>query len=141
MNCVVCFGYLREKNKCRGCRGSDTNKPITRKHCKIKTCGKLNSEFCYDCEDFPCDKLYHLDMRYRTKYHMSVIENLKSVKTNGIKHFLKQENLLFEKNHSSWETGRMDIEKMLEIIETGAWVPKEKAEKNQIRLTRFQTHP
>ena len=72
---------------------------------------------------------------------MSVIENLKSVKTNGIKHFLKQENLLFEKNHSSWETGRMDIEKMLEIIETGAWVPKEKAEKNQIRITRFQTHP
>ena len=91
MNCCICMAYLREKNKCTGCRGSDTNKPITRKHYKIKTCGKLNSEFCYDCEDFPCDKLYHLDKRYRTKYHMSMIENLKSIKTNGIKHFLKQE--------------------------------------------------
>ncbi len=35
----------------------------------------------------------------------------------------------------------MDIEKMLEIIETGAWVPKERAKKSQMRLTRFQTHP
>ena len=91
MNCCICIAFLREKNKCTGCRGSDANKPSTRKRCMIKTFSRLNSEFCYDCEDFPCDKLYHLDERYRTKYHMSMIENLKSIKTNGIKDFLKQE--------------------------------------------------
>ena len=85
------MAYLRKKNKCIGCRGSDKNKPITRTKCKIKTCSKLNSEFCYDCEDFPCDKLNHLDKRYRTKYEMSMIENLKLIQTNGIKQFMKKE--------------------------------------------------
>jgi hypothetical protein len=35
----------------------------------------------------------------------------------------------------------MDVEKMLEIIETGAWVPKKVVEKNQMRHTQFETHP
>jgi hypothetical protein len=64
-----------------------------------------------------------------------------AVETDVSGKILKQENLLFEKTHSSWGTGRMDAEKMLEIIETRAWVPKEKAEKSQMRLERFQTHP
>ena len=38
MNCCVCMAYLREKNKCPGCRGTDVNKPITRVRCKLKTC-------------------------------------------------------------------------------------------------------
>jgi hypothetical protein len=42
---------------------------------------------------------------------------------------LKQENLLLDKNYSSWGAERMDADKMLEIIETGAWIPKKKAEK------------
>ena len=91
MNCCICMAFLREKNKCTGCRGSDKNKTITITQCKIRTCSKLNSNFCYDCKDFPCDKLNHLDKRYRTKYHMSMIENLKFIQTNGISQFLKQE--------------------------------------------------
>ena len=89
MNCGICQAYLREKNKCPGCRGLDKNKP--RSHCKIKTCIKLDSKFCYACKDFPCDKLNHLDKRYRTKYDMSMIENLKFIQTDGIKQFLKHE--------------------------------------------------
>jgi hypothetical protein len=38
MNCGICQAYLREKNNCPGCRGDDTNKPITRVRCKIKNC-------------------------------------------------------------------------------------------------------
>ena len=38
MNCGICMAYLREKNKCPGCRGDDTNKPVTRVGCKIKNC-------------------------------------------------------------------------------------------------------
>ena len=91
MNCCICIAFLREKNKCTGCRGSDKNKPITITQCKIRTCSNLNSNFCYDCKDFTCDELNHLDKRYRTKYHMSMIENLKFIQTNGISQFLKQE--------------------------------------------------
>ncbi len=92
MNCGICVAYLREKNECAGCRGSDKNKPVTRTACKIKNCNKRNSEFCYDCEVFPCDRLNHLDKRYRTKYGMSMIENLKLIQTNGIEQFLKGKN-------------------------------------------------
>ena len=35
----------------------------------------------------------------------------------------------------------MDAEKMLEIIETRAWVPEKEAEKSQMRLKRFQMNP
>jgi len=78
MNCGICIAYLREKNKCSGCRGLNKGNPITRSECKIKKCDKLHSEFCFNCEEFPCKKLMHLDKRYQTKYNMSMIENLLS---------------------------------------------------------------
>lgn len=94
MNCSVCMAYLREKNKCPGCRGTDINKPITRIKCKIKTCENFQeakSKYCFQCEKFPCDNLKHLDKRYRTKYNMSMIENLENIKDSGIRKFLRDE--------------------------------------------------
>ncbi len=96
MNCCVCMAYLREKNKCPGCRGTDVNKPITRVRCKLKTCEILNNNkltFCVECEKFPCDNLKHLDKRYCTKYHMSMIENLENIKKLGIGEFLRNEKI------------------------------------------------
>lgn len=95
MNCGICIAYLREKRKCPGCREFNKNEPITIAKCKIKNCEtfkKDKSKFCYECEVFPCDRLKHLDKRYRTKYHMSMIENLKFIKENGINEFLIKEN-------------------------------------------------
>ena len=94
MNCAICMAYLREKNKCPGCRGNDIDKPVTRTECRIKTCGTFkngNSRYCYECETFPCDNLKHLDKRYRTKYSMSMIENLNNIKKSGIRRFVRSE--------------------------------------------------
>lgn len=94
MNCNVCIAHLRETNKCPGCRGSNGKKPITRVKCKIKTCKFLQTEdakFCSQCTNFPCDTLKHLDERYRTKYNMSMIENLENIKDFGIREFLLNE--------------------------------------------------
>lgn len=94
MNCGVCVAYLRESNKCRGCRGSDVGKPITRTTCKIKICKVLKNgkaTFCFQCNDFPCDTLKHLDKRYRTKYTMSMIENLGNIQILGVTKFLLNE--------------------------------------------------
>ncbi len=96
MNCGICMAYLREKNKCLGCRGVDTNKPVTRVRCKIKNCEvfkKEKSKFCFECRIFPCENLERLDNRYRTKYHMSMIENLENIKNFGINKFLKNEDV------------------------------------------------
>ena len=94
MNCAICMAYLREKNKCAGCRGTDINKPVTRRECKIKNCVTFTegkSKYCFQCKKFPCDKLEHLDKRYRTNYDMSMIENLENIKKWGIRRFVKTE--------------------------------------------------
>jgi hypothetical protein len=87
------MAYLRTKNKCSGCRGSLDDKTKTRLECKIKNCEKLNADFCFSCNTFPCAKLKHLDKRYRTKYHMSMIENLANIENFGMTKFLEAENI------------------------------------------------
>jgi hypothetical protein len=95
MNCGICMGYLlRKKGKCQGCRGTDEHKSASCVRCKIKNCpffqdGK--SRFCYDCGQYPCARLKHLDKRYRTKYGMSMVENLTFIRARGIRAFIRNE--------------------------------------------------
>ncbi|MCF8297908.1 MAG: DUF3795 domain-containing protein [Saprospiraceae bacterium] len=94
MNCGLCMAYLREKNRCEGCRGSNENKPNQCVRCIILNCeflAKTKSGFCYECEKIPCRRLKQLDKRYRTKYNMSMLENLESIKTIGLEQFVKNE--------------------------------------------------
>lgn len=96
MNCGICYAYLREKTKCPGCRGPDTEKLISCVRCKIKNCEILQKEklkYCFECENFPCGKVKHLDKRYRTKYGMSMIGNLENIKKEGIRKFIKNEKV------------------------------------------------
>lgn len=95
MNCSICMAYLRTKNKCNGCRAFNTWNPKTRVECKIRNCGLLNEDgkkFCYECREYPCVLIKHMDKRYRTRYGMSVIENIESIKTGGLDAFLESEN-------------------------------------------------
>jgi hypothetical protein len=91
MNCNFCMAFLRKKNKCEGCKTSDAGKPISILKCKIRSCEKQNSEFCYTCSDFPCKSIKHIDKRYRTKYNMSMIENLEYIKEFGVSLFVTKE--------------------------------------------------
>jgi hypothetical protein len=96
MNCGICMAYLREKNKCPGCRENNINKAITVLECKIKNCNELsrnNLKYCIKCKSFPCKLINHIDKRYRTKYNMSMIENLNNIEKFGIKKFVKNENI------------------------------------------------
>ena len=81
MNCRLCYGYIRVKNKCNGRRSQDGSKPTSCSKCSIVNCEKLmgyGSGFCYEC-DKRCRRLKYLDKRYREKYHMSMVENLYSL--------------------------------------------------------------
>ncbi len=94
MNCRLCRAFVREKNPCPGCRIDDRSKPKTRVLCRIKQCGMIKAgklRYCSDCGKFPCDPLQHLDTRYRTKYGMSMIENLGNIKRSGVRNFIRQE--------------------------------------------------
>ena len=94
MNCGICKFYYREKNKCPGYRGEDENKSKGCRDCIIINCDEIkkdSSKFCFECSNIPCKRLINLDKIYRTKYHMSMLENLDFIKENGIKHFLENE--------------------------------------------------
>jgi hypothetical protein len=94
MNCSLCIAYQRDKKKCPGCTGPDENKPEHCISCHIKKCANLmatESGFCFACNKFPCSRLKNLDKRYRTKYGMSMIENLQSIETLGLADYIKME--------------------------------------------------
>jgi 1-deoxy-D-xylulose 5-phosphate reductoisomerase len=95
MNCAICVGYLRDKKKCPGCREMNKNKPEYCRKCIIMHCEILKNnkwKFCSNkCAKYPCLRLKNLDKRYRTKYGMSMIENLENINKFGIRHFIKEE--------------------------------------------------
>lgn len=95
MNCAICLGYQREKNKCPGCRETDAYESSCGRKCIIRSCETLkinNWSYCSDlCEKFPCIRLKNLDKRYKTKYGMSMIENLENIKKFGVEKFVKSE--------------------------------------------------
>ncbi|MGE5396634.1 MAG: DUF3795 domain-containing protein [Chitinophagales bacterium] len=94
MNCGLCLAYLRPKNKCTGCNGPDLSKPAYCIKCIMRNCEtiqKNESKLCYECDTFPCKRLKQLDKRYRTKYSMSMIENLNNIKEFGMDEFIKNQ--------------------------------------------------
>jgi hypothetical protein len=99
MNCGVCVAYLAMKNGlkkkgvarkyCPGCLPRGENCTFMARRCNLVGNGLLR--FCCECENFPCRRLKDLDKRYRTKYHMSMIENLEFMKKHGMEEFLEKE--------------------------------------------------
>jgi hypothetical protein len=96
MNCALCSSYLAQKNNlkdkgcqksyCAGCRPRGKNCAFMKKNCELLGEGRV--KYCFECAKFPCKRLKSLDERYRKRYHMSMIENLKDIKEYGIKMFL-----------------------------------------------------
>ncbi len=101
MNCGTCIAYLREKKPCCGCLENCADKRKSCINCAIVTCellAKTSSNFCFECEKFPCLRLKRLDQRYKKNYGMSMIENLQVIQSLGLAEFLEQED-------SRWECG------------------------------------
>ncbi len=95
MNCGICKAFLAysrgvpaEKGKVTHCAGCLPR----RKNCYIKRgCRKLSKNevcFCFECEVLPCKNLDRLDRRYRERYDMSMVENLRMLREKDIEAFL-----------------------------------------------------
>ena len=92
--CGACYAYLRDKNKCPGCRLLTDPLPNFRLRCKIANCNILintDSGFCYQCKKIPCQRLKQLDKRYRIKYNTGPLQNLTFIKEKGMTKFIKIE--------------------------------------------------
>ena len=60
-----------------------------------ETIAEGRSKFCFECEK-TCARLKQLDKRYRTKYGMSMIDNLEFIRENGIDKFLRRQAKKYE---------------------------------------------
>ncbi len=97
MNCRLCAAYqfkemdLNKKGfhrtNCPGCIPRGENCRHMADSCEFLAKGEIR--FCFLCADYPCKRLKSLDKRYRTKYHMSMLENLNAIRDNGMESFLK----------------------------------------------------
>lgn len=95
MDCGICKAYLREKNKCPGCRNIQNDTSRTRVKCIIRICPKRKGDFC-DCADLPCARLKHLDERYKRRYNMSEAGNLDYIRKYGINKFVLAERKKYQ---------------------------------------------
>ena len=95
MDCGLCVAFVRVKNGCLGCRAGDEGKAKSVLACSIRTCEALRSgesAFCSrECGRFPCPRLKRLDARYRAKYRMSMLENLRVIREEGVEAFVARE--------------------------------------------------
>ena len=48
-------------------------------------------DYCFECTEFPCKRIKRLEKSYNTRYHASLLENSKAVKTRGMSVFLKEQ--------------------------------------------------
>ncbi|PVX25195.1 MAG: hypothetical protein CW691_05415 [Candidatus Bathyarchaeum sp.] len=99
MNCAVCSNYLALKNDvrakgvklpyCKGCRPRDKKCSFIKKKCEKLL--SQNVEFCYECEDFPCNNLKQLEKKYIIHYRTSMVDNLVFIRDYGLLQFLESQ--------------------------------------------------
>jgi len=99
MNCEVCSAYLALKSNVinkgirmaysTSCRPRDKRCAFLKKRCDLLL--GTTVKYCYECKDFPCPNLEHLDRRYRTFHKMSMVENLEYIEEKGPRKFLAKE--------------------------------------------------
>ena len=96
MNCVLCSAYRAyvsqsqskpHMTRCAGCRARDKRCAYLKGNCEKIRLGKIG--YCFECAGFPCERLKHLDERYRSNYSYSMIETLRSIKALGVEEVLK----------------------------------------------------
>ena len=90
MDCGLCSGYLAYSHKllkkkgithCTGCRPRNKQCAFIIRDCTLLREKRIG--FCFECPDFPCRNIRHIDNRYEIKYGMSFIENLILIKEKG----------------------------------------------------------
>ena len=104
MNCTICANYLALENEvknkdirmpyCTGCRPRNKKCAFLKKQCSKLLNGKVT--YCFECASFPCDRLKTIDNRYKSRYKMSLIENLNFIKKHGMQKFLEEQEKLWK---------------------------------------------
>jgi hypothetical protein len=102
--CGTCRQYLALKKDlleekglklgCKGCRVRNKKCTFIRRDCPSLLKNKI--EFCYECENFPCENLDELSDIYVKRYSVDLVDNLKRMKKIGVKDWLHEQEELYK---------------------------------------------
>ncbi len=101
--CESCKHYLAKsenvldraglKQGCDGCRIRNKKCAFLRKQCSALLKQKI--DFCYECDNFPCENLKRLNQGYEERYGTSLVGNLKRLKEIGLENWIKEQRQLY----------------------------------------------
>ena len=88
---LVSKGVPAEKLPCPGCRDLEGHCPVIGGQCATYLCASdKNAEFCFQCGDFPCEKLNPAADRADTLPHNLKVFNLCTIHKDGVKEFISK---------------------------------------------------
>lgn len=94
LHCALCYAFQRRKKPCPGCNAPDVGKLPHCTKCTIRNCPDLRlsgDAWEHGCGKFPCRRLRQLDARYRIRYGVSLLQNLRDIAACGLAPFLERE--------------------------------------------------
>lgn len=84
-------GIPEEKIPCEGCRSVEGNCPVIPEKCETFKCVQEKKvEFCYECSDFPCEKLQPSSKRADVLPHNMKVFNLCTIRRDGVERFTEK---------------------------------------------------
>ncbi|NLT35132.1 MAG: DUF3795 domain-containing protein [Gaiellales bacterium] len=91
VNCALCLSHQAGKDRCSGCNADAFAKPSRCVVCAIRKCRQRSGHYCYECTSYPCERLQGLDGTYRTRYGISLLDNLECIRSRGVEALLALE--------------------------------------------------
>ncbi|HVN49542.1 MAG TPA: DUF3795 domain-containing protein [Bacteroidota bacterium] len=94
-------GFPKEKIPCEGCRGVEGNCPVIPEKCATYVCVQDKGvQFCYECGEFPCDKLQPSADRANVLPHNCKVFNLCVIQRDGVEQFTQQSGGIKQKYYA-----------------------------------------
>lgn len=88
---LVTAGMKRDALPCPGCRAGEGRCPAIAAECETYLCVKQKEvDFCYQCKDFPCEKLNPAADRANVLPHNLKVFNLCSIMQKGLERFANE---------------------------------------------------
>jgi hypothetical protein len=96
MNCAVCQKRCYNNNPCVGCSSKTGFKAEKCRKCAIKDCiAQKKIHYCFECFEFPCEKIKAHSERNCRNSPSTLIENSEKAKEKGVRQFLDEQRKEF----------------------------------------------
>lgn len=99
-------GIPENRIPCDGCRNIEGKCPVISGTCATYSCiTEKNHNFCFECSDFPCNKLNPAADRADVLPHNTKVFNLCTIQKKGVEEFVKRSGEIKQRYYK----GKMEV--------------------------------